>query len=341
MMRPRTLLCLVTSAAIAFAGVGAQESAKKVNVLTTLNILKHICERIGGDRVSVKALADPRQDPHSIQAKPTMQEAAADADLFIEIGRGLDIWADNVVQNSGNTRIQTGGNRLVASEGCSTEELPNILSREGGDIHAQGNPHVWLDPLNVKIIARNIAAALSRFERRYEDEFKGNLKAFEKEIDTAMFGETLVREVGADFLWRKASLGKLADWLEQKGLKEKAGGWFRKSASLRGVKFISYHKTYIYFAVRFGFDIAGELEEKPGIPPPPRHRDEVVQLVKDQSVKIILNDTFYPTQAAEYVAERTGAKVLVVPIEVGVVEGASTYVRLIDYLLDSMIGALK
>ncbi|MGH2567090.1 MAG: metal ABC transporter substrate-binding protein, partial [Bacteroidota bacterium] len=141
----------------------AQES--KWNVVTTLNFLKYVAEQIGGDRVSVTALSNPRQDPHYVTPTPRMNQTANSADLFIENGLNLDLWAKNVIDASGNPKIQPGNiGHLVATINVPVKELPVEVSRSWGDIHPQGNPHVWLDPLNLKIIADNIGERLMKLD---------------------------------------------------------------------------------------------------------------------------------------------------------------------------------
>ncbi len=317
------------------------QSDEKIRIVTTLNVLRHVADKVGGDRVTAVAVALPTRDPHYIQADPLMQRQAGEAALFIYLGRGLDLWAKDVVQGSGNVRIQTGAGQLMAVRDCTVRELPKVLSKEWGDIHAEGNPHVWLDPLNLKIIAKNTWEGLCAVDPSGKATYEANLKKFDREIDEAMFGKELVEDEGGEVLWRKLRLGKLADFLQEEGEETKLGGWLKKALPLKGLKLLSYHKTYIYFAERFGFEIAGELEEKPGIAPPPKHLEQVLDLVKRENVKVILNDLFYPTTAADYVASKTGAKVCVVPIDVGAVDGTDSYVRMIDYILDKMVAAVK
>lgn len=312
----------------------------KLKVVTTLTYLKYVAEQIGGDRVDVTALANPRQDPHYVTPTPRMNELARDADLFIETGLGLDLWSRNVVDASGNPRIQSPDDgRLIASINVPVKELPVEVSRAWGDIHPQGNPHIWLDPLNIRIIGQNIAARLERLDAANREYYQERLKEFKERIDRAMFGEDLVRLLGSragDILGRKADSGELENWLRSKGLEDKLGGWMKRTRSLNGLKVISYHKTYVYFAERFGVRIIGELEEKPGIPPPPRHRDAAVNLVNREGVRIILNDNFYPRDAAEYVASKTGAKIITTYLDVGGAEEVNTYENLITYLIEEL-----
>jgi len=318
---------------------------KKIKVVTTLNYLRYVAAEVGGDHVDAIALANPKQDPHYVTPTPTMNQLSTDADLFIENGLSLDLWAKNVTDASGNPRIGPGNpGHLVATINVPVRELPTEVSRSWGDIHPQGNPHVWLDPFNVKIIAENVAERLKKLDPGNAAYYTERLDAFKGRLDAAMFGDALLTalgKTGGNILTRKAKSGELIPWLTSKGLLDKLGGWMKKAQSLSGVNVMSYHKTYIYLAERFGFNLAGELEEKPGIPPPPQHRDAVVEQIKRDGIKVILNDNFYSKEAAEYVASKTSAKVLVTYLDVGATDEVKTYEQLITYLIENILQSLK
>ncbi|HTY60171.1 MAG TPA: metal ABC transporter substrate-binding protein [Bacteroidota bacterium] len=318
---------------------------RKLKIVTTLGYLRYVAQEVGGDRVTAVALANPRQDPHYVTPTPAMNELTSDADLFIENGLSLDIWQKNVVDASGNPAIQPGNpGHLVATVNVPVKELPTEVSRAWGDIHPQGNPHVWLDPLNIRIVAANIAERLEQIDPAGTAYYKTRLEQYKAKLDAAMFGEELVRALGksgGDVLVRKAVNNELADWLKLRGLAGKLGGWMKQAEPLEGKKVISYHKTYIYFAERFGLQITGELEEKPGIPPPPQHRDAVVEEVKREGIRVILNDNFYSREAADYVASKTGAKVLITYLDVGALPEVDTYEKLITYLVQNIVQAVR
>ena len=241
----RTLMVML----IVSHAVQATAETKKVNVVTTLSVLASVAREIGGDRVAVQALAKPTQDPHTLVAKPTYKVAAKNADLFVELGLDLDKWGSAVTDASGNPSIQMGQKgRVVASEGIETKELPATLSKAWGDIHPQGNPHVWLDPVNVKQLAKNIAAGLARVDPDGKATYDANLTKFEQRIDDALYGHALVEEYGASKLERLSRRNELIDYLKAKGTYGKLGGWLKKAEPLRGLKIIAYHKTWIYFA---------------------------------------------------------------------------------------------
>jgi zinc/manganese transport system substrate-binding protein len=218
-------------------------------------------------------------------------------------------------------------------------ELPTEVSRSWGDIHPQGNPHVWLDPLNVIIIGGNIAERLKQLDPSHADYYQSQFTQFRNRIEAALFGEGLLKAVGksaGEILTRKARNGTLLDWVKQKKLESKLGGWMKIASDIAGTKVISYHKTYVYFGDRFGLKMTDELEEKPGIPPPPQHRDAVIEEMKRDGIKVILNDNFYSREAADYVAGKTGGHVVVTYVDVGGIPETSTYEKLISYLLEEI-----
>lgn len=333
---------LVAVVLTATTATPASAAPKKVPVVTTLNVLAAITRELGGDRVSVTSLAKPNQDPHTLVAKPTYKVAAKNARLFVELGLGLDIWGSAVTDASGNPGIQTGQpGRVVASEGITTKELPATLSKAWGDIHPQGNPHVWLDPVNAKQLAVNIAAGLIRVDPDGKDVYNANLAAFQTKLDDALYGHDLVVEYGTSKLERLSRRGELIDYLKGKATYAKLGGWLKRAEPLRGVKIITYHKTWIYFAERFGLVIDGEIEEKPGIPPSQDYLAKLIAKIKTDGVKVLFVDTIYPAKDGEFIAGKTGAKIVASPIDVGGVPGTGDYFALIDTLLDRTLAAAK
>jgi zinc/manganese transport system substrate-binding protein len=337
--------CVFLILTLLVANSGSLSQPRKLKVVTTLNYLKYVAQQISGERAEVVALANPRQDPHYVTPTPRMNQLANDANLFIEHGLSLDLWAKNVLDASGNPNIQPGSlGHLVATINVPVKELPIEVSRAWGDLHPQGNPHIWLDPLNIKIVAQNIAERLERLDPSNASSYEVRLEAFQERLDRAMFGEELIKAVGnkaGEILTRKARNDELLGWLKSRKLDVKLGGWMRDAARLNGAKIISYHKTYVYFCDRFGLQVAGELEEKPGIPPPPQHRDAIVEQVKRENIRAILNDNFYSREAADYVASKTSAKVVLTYIEVGASPEVETYEKLVSYLLDEIGQAVR
>ncbi len=333
----------IQSSILALLTVLPQEgAAEKLEVVTTLNVLKSLAEEVGGDRVHAVSLSDPRQDPHYVEPKPTLMQKAREADLFVEVGLQLELWAEKVASGSGNPKIQSGQpGRVVASTGVQTLELPSVLSREWGDVHPYGNPHIWLDPLNAKKMAETICTALCKIDAAHADEYQARSSAFQHRIDESLFGADLVQQVGGEKLSRLARQGRLAEFLESRSLTGSLGGWLQKAKVLTGRPVITYHKTCIYFADRFGFTIPIEIEEKPGIPPSARHRDQVVELIRARGVHTILQEIFYDRAAADYLAQQTGVHVVTVPLDLGSEVGIEDYFGLIEHLLDGLLDSEK
>jgi len=275
-----------------------------INVLTTTEDLKSIVETIGGDKVNADSLARGLQDPHFVDAKPSFMMKAKNADLFIRIGLELEIgYEELIIDGSRNQKIRIGNQgHLDASEGVYILEVPTTtkIDRSMGDVHPMGNPHYWLDPENVKIVARNIANRLSELSSENAGYFQGNLKAFDKKMD------------------------------------EKMAEWGKKMAPFKGKKIAIYHRSWPYFADRFGLIIACELEPKPGIPPSPGHLKEVIDIMKRDNVKIILMEVFYDEKPAQFVSDETGAKVVVVPNSVGGTKEAKDYFSLMDTIVNKI-----
>jgi len=338
----RTFLSIIVALATTTLTGSAVAAPKKVEVVTTLNVLAGLTREVGGDRVNVTSLAKPNQDPHTLVAKPTFKLAAKNANLFVEIGLGLDIWGSAVTDASGNPDIQIGQKgRVIASEGVVTRELPTTLSKAWGDIHPYGNPHVWLDPVNVKQLATNIAAGLTRVDPDGKDAYAKNLKAFGDKVDDALYGHALVVEYGTSKLERLSRRNELIDYLKTKKTYDKLGGWLKRAEPLRGLKILTYHKTWVYFCDRFGIDIRGEIEEKPGIPPSQDYLATLIKKVTAEQIKVIFIDTIYPTKDGEYIANKTGAKIVSSPIDLGGAAGTDDYFSLINTLLDRVLAAAK
>jgi zinc/manganese transport system substrate-binding protein len=337
--------CLLTTLALALAAPVASSAAppaKKVSVVTTLGVLAELTRQVGGDRVAVTSLAKPNQDPHTLVAKPTYKLAAKNAQLFVELGLGLDIWGAAVVDASGNPDIQTGQKgRVIAAEGIETKELPATLSKAWGDIHPYGNPHVWLDPVNAKQLAANITAGLTRVDPDGKDAYAANLKAFGARIDDALYGHALVEEYGASKLERLSRRNELIDYLKTKGTYGKLGGWLKQAEALRGLKIITYHKTWVYFCDRFGIEVRGEIEEKPGIPPSQEYLASLIKKIQSEGIKVLFIDTIYPSKDGDFLAAKTGAKVVSSPIDIGGAANTDDYFSLISTLLGRTLAAAK
>ncbi len=333
--------------ALALATPGLLAQQKKLQVVCTLPTLKALLQEVGGDRIDAFALAKGDQDPHFVTPTPVLMRKTREADLFIENGFSLELWANEVANGSGNSKIFQGTpGRVIAGSGIPALEIPAVLTRELGDIHPQGNPHVWLDPLLAKLEAGNICEALKRADPSNADFYASRLADFNKRIDVALFGPDLVKILGTQKLTRLTWSGELQSFLESnklngKPLSELTGGWMKQAAALRGIKAVEFHKVWVYFARVFGMQLMGTIEERPGIPPGPQHVRQVVDMVRTQKIPLIMVDNFYDPALPNSIARQTGASVVILPNQVEGDPGIKTYFDLIDHLVRELTAALK
>jgi ABC-type Zn uptake system ZnuABC Zn-binding protein ZnuA len=297
----RILLFITACCILQFA------NARTIKVVTTLTDLKSITELIGGDKVSVSSIATGYQNPHFVDPKPSYIISLSNADMFVTIGLDLEAgWSPQLLTSSRNTKIQKGDEGYVdASEGIALFQVPTAANRAEGDIHIFGNPHYWLDPLNGKIIARNIANGLERVDPSNKATYEANLETFNKNIDA-----------------------KMKDWQA-------------KMAPLKGAKIIAYHNEWVYFEKRFGLEIVDFMEPKPGIPPTPSQLVKVINEIKSDNIKLIITSPYFSTSSSDVVAKQTGVKVLTLATSTGAFSSVNNYFDVFDYDINQITAALK
>ncbi|MFQ5654182.1 MAG: metal ABC transporter substrate-binding protein [Planctomycetota bacterium] len=318
---------------------GEQGEGRRLKVITTLEILRELAQAVGGDRVEAVALADPGQDPHYVQPRPTLMKRCREADLFIEVGLELELWAQRVIDGAGNPRIQVGQpGRVIASRGIRTIGLPARVTRAEGDIHPSGNPHLWLDPLNIPRLAANIAAGLAAVDPGHADRYRARLAGLEGKLATWLFGLELVKRVGARKLLRDARRGRLESYLQRNGIEEMLGGWLRRAAPLRARPLVTYHRNWGYLARRLGMEVVMEIEEKPGIPPSAKHRDLVIRTIRERAIPAILMASHHDGGAGRFIGRKSGARLIVAPMQPGGEEGVRDYFELMETLIDRLLG---
>ncbi len=334
------VLCLSLSAVFSndlFAGTG------KLRVLTTTPDLKYIAEFVGGDRVKADSLSRGSQDPHFVEAKPSYMVKARKADIFIRVGMALEAGYESLIlDGSRNPGIQVGRRGyLDMSRGITPLEVPKgDIDRSLGDVHPQGNPHYWLDPLNAVIMADRIADRLAKLSPEDGRFFKSNARVFERKILNYLFGKELVDRVGGKDIADLARKDRLESFLRERDLGYMLGGWMKKMAPFKGRRIVTYHRSWPYFAHRFGLVVANELEAKPGISPGPRHIKLLIEQMRDEGITVILMEPFYNDKPALLVAEKTGAKVVKAANSVGGSEEAKDYFSLIDSIVRELTKAL-
>ncbi len=341
------LVVTLTAAAALWGGAAAQETRKK-QAACTLPALRSIAAEVAGDDIEVFALARPDQDPHFVSPNPRLMNKVRSADLFFLIGLQLELWAPDVCNGSGNPRIFPGReSHVVATRGVAREEVPTVApTRSEGDVHPEGNPHLWIDPLRAKGIAENIAAAFKKTAPDKSGAIDERLEKFRNRIDEAVFGPELVKLVGSKKLTRLAQDGELWSYLESNEsdgakLVTRVGGWLKKAECLRGLPVVEFHKTWIYLAKLLGFKIVGAIESKPGIEPGPRHIADLIETMKSNKVRLILVDNFYDLGKPRHLAEQSGARVVVLPNQPGGESGTDNYFAFIDHVITALNQGLK
>ena len=290
------------------ATLGSATAFAAVNVVTSTEDLASIVKEVGGDKVSVEALAKGYQDPHFVEAKPSFILKLHGADLLVAVGRELEIgWLPPLITQSRNAKVQPGGpGYLDASQNAKILDMPTgQITRAMGDVHPQGNPHFWLDPGNGRRIAQAVQAKLTELDK----------------ADAAYFSQRY-----ADFDHR---------------LTEAEKRWQALMAPYKGLKVVSYHRSWPNFADAFGLDVIGYVEPKPGIPPSPAHTLELEQQMKAQNVKIVLVEPYFDLKTPNAIGRDTGAEILVMPPSVGGVKEVTSYFQLFDYDINLLVSAIK
>jgi zinc/manganese transport system substrate-binding protein len=327
------------------ASLVGQPTAPPVKVVTSLTTYGSIAKEIVGDKGTVTSIAQGDEDPHFVQPKPSFVAVLRDADLFVTTGMDLELWVPALLDRAGNRRIMEGAPGYVpAFRGIDLMEVPTSLSRAGGDIHVDGNPHIHTDPLNGIIIARNILAGLKQVSPENAAYFTGKEQDFENRVLEATIGPKLVTVLTPGTAFDLLRTNKLNDFLGQqkyqgKPLLDQLGGWLKQGAVLRGKEMACYHKEWAYFSRRFNIDCVTYIEAKPGIPPTPGHVQEVIQLMKQRKIPVLFASNYFDRKQIQQVAERTGAKAVIVPENTQGAPGVNTYFDLVNTWVSGLVNA--
>jgi len=304
-MRVFIRLMLFTAALVAMA---ARPSAAAVRVVATTEDLASLAREVGGDKVTVVGLAKGYQDPHFVDPKPSFILEVSRADLLIVVGRELEIgWLTPLITSSRNAKIQPGGNGyLDASANVRILEIPTgQLTRAMGDVHPQGNPHYWLDPANGRRIAQTIKDKLGQLSPADRAYFDQRYAEFDKKLAAA------------------------------------ESRWDAAMGPFKGTKIVTYHRSWPNFMERFGLDVIGYVEPKPGIPPTTSHTIDLIAEMKKQGVKLIVVEPYFDSKTPVSISKQVGGEVLVLAPSVGGSKEATDYIALFDYDVNAVVAALK
>lgn len=282
--------------------------AQKLNVVTTTSDLASITREVGGVKVEVTSIARGYQDPHFVESKPSFLLLLRKAELLEVVGLDLEIgWLPPLIDQSRNSRIRPGNpGYLDLSTGVEILDRPTgPVSRAMGDVHAMGNPHYWIDPGNAVRIAIQITDRLSQLRPNDAPYFKTRLDAFKKKMNEAN------------------------------------KRWTAALAPYRGAKVVTYHNSWPNFMRRYGLNVVGYIEPKPGVPPSPSHTLKLINLMKEQKVKAVLVEPYFDLKTPSSIAQRTGAKLLVLYPSVGGKPELDDYFKLFDRNVSELVKVLR
>jgi zinc/manganese transport system substrate-binding protein len=282
--------------------------AQKLNVVTSTSDLASLTSEVGGDRVEVTAIARGYQDPHFVESKPSFLLLLRKADLLEVVGLELEIgWLPALLEQSRNNNIRPGNpGYLDVSAGVEILDRPTgAVNRSMGDVHPLGNPHYWIDPGNAVRIAIQISNRLSQLRPSDAAYFAGRLNSFKQRMNEAN------------------------------------KRWTAALAPYRGAKIVTYHNSWPNFVRRYGLDVIGYVEPKPGVPPSPSHTFELIGRMKKEGVKAILVEPYFDLKTPQSIADRTGAKLLVLYPSVGAKPELDDYFKLFDRNVNELVKVLR
>ena len=298
----------LTVLALAAALAVPLRASAALSVVTTTEGLAALAKEVGGDRVKVESLSRGVQDPHFVDANPMLAVKLRNADLLVDMGLDLEIgWLPPLVNQSRNAGIQPNGpRRLTAASAIQVADVPTgPVDRALGDLHPGGNPHFLTDPRRALQVAGAIAERLGQLDPAGQATYQRNLAAFTQRLQADM------------------------------------ARWQQALATVKGRKVLDRHRTLTYFYDWSGIVDDGELEPRPGVPPPPSRVVEMVEVARRDRVKAILVENYYDTKVADVVAQHSGAKVVQIPGDVGGEPAAKDYPSYVDVLVKRVVGALQ
>ncbi len=275
----------------------------KLNIAVSYPYIGALSERVGGEHVDVTVLAQGNWDPHFVVPRPSLIAKMRQADALIMNGGQLEIgWLPPLIRRANNPKTRPGAPTLLnLSHQVELINKPKSVDRSGGDIHPDGNPHFHLDPYNIPVLARAIAGFLGRIDPEHQNDYTKNYDQFEQ------------------------------SW--QLDLKR----WDDAMASKKGLKVLQFHDNLAYFNRRYGLQNIGTIEPLPGIPPSSRHTLEIINLIEREHPCCIFHDVYHATKTAEFIAEKTGIPIVIMPHDIGALEQIEDLRGLFDYLT----GAVK
>jgi zinc/manganese transport system substrate-binding protein len=281
--------------------------AQKLRIVTSTTDLKALTEVVTGDLAEVDAMARGNQNPHDLEVRPSLMVKVRRADAMIVNGLELDDWADVVVRGANNSNVTPGApGRIDASRGILVLEVPKTrVDRSMGDVHPLGNPHYTLDPGVTPQVTANILEGLARIAPKHRAAFERNRQQFLARLDEAM------------------------------------ARWSKMLEPYKGAPVVANHAFYTYLLTRFGLVQVGTIEERPGIPPTANHLVKLINLIKEDRVKLIVTEPWSDLKLIQRVAQESGAQVATLAATVGAVKGTDTFIEAVDFNVRTLAQMLK
>ncbi len=277
-----------------------------VNVFATVPEWAALAREVGGDKVKVYAATHALQDPHRIEARPSLLAQARSAQLVVAAGADLEIgWLPVVLRDSGNAAIQPGRpGYFEAAHWVTPLEVPASVDRAQGDVHPAGNPHIHLDPRNVLKVAAALTARLAEIDPANAAAYRANGQSFAER-------------------WQAATVR-----------------WEKQGAPLKGVPVLVQHRSFSYLLAWLGMRETGTLEPKPGVEPASGHLSELLARQQAQPAKMVLRAAYQNDGPSQWIASRAKIPAVVLPFTVGGTQAAQDLFSLFDDTLARLLGAL-
>jgi len=293
-----------------FAGLllaAAQTALAALNIVACEPEWASLSREIGGDRVNVTSATTALQDPHRIEARPSLIARARSADLLVCTGAELEVgWKPLLLSQSGNPKIQIGRpGYFEAAPYARLIEVPSVLDRSLGDVHPAGNPHIHLSPTNVLRVAAALTDRMAEIDMANGDYYRERAKAFQER-------------------WQQA-----------------VKRWEQDAAPLKGMRLVVYHRDLSYLIDWLGMREVGSLEPKPGIPPTTGHLTELLAQLSRESANAVVRNAYNDPRPAEWVSERAKIPVVTVPYTVGGTDKARDLFGLYDDTITRLLGAAR
>ncbi len=282
-------------------------SGRKLKIVATTTTFASLARAVGGDKVEVKSISLPKFNTHFFQPKFSDVRSVQKADLFIQAGLDHELWTDAILEAAGKPKLFKGAEKNISmSEGITLLDVPESrLSRAEGDVHIFGNPHIWMNPENARIMVEHLLERLKAHNPENAVYYEENSRTFLEKLD------------------------------------KKIPEWKQMASNVKDKEVVSYHKDIAYFADFMGFKALRFYEPKPGIPPSPKDLISLQNYMKEKNIKAMIQPIYYSREATDSLAKKVGGKVYIICQNAGELPGTEDFISLFDYNVKTISEALK